>query len=638
MDDTTTQQAPDTNDSPYGILTNPATQDASPAQSAAPAQQPSNAQPPQVEHDSSMDNAQIPKVEGGDQQFNGMPLQPVRRSGLAGIVDEIRDAIAGKTTSQVYQDDAGNKYIQHPDLTSGQKWLRIAGTAIHGAAAGLANGQGPGGGARAFAAGVQAGDKEAEQRKQKEQAQNEEVKQAQLDKFNTIKLQHDQAANEFALTRMKVQAQQQDVQFSQGQIDREKGLGSADLGVYKDPADLTRVKEQNPQFWKDVYAGNIVTVPEISTDGTRQGIHVFLRTPGIGSQLVDKGTQVMDFVPGDKPNDPPKLVPRTLSIPATNDQVDSWNASAVTKYQAWMKSKQEADDKATDVNLKKEQTKTQKTDQTKNIAEANKANVEAALAKSKSGDDSTLVDMIGTGKMPAGRLSYVMARNPDLLTKVAKAYPDFDASKIDAYTKVVADFESTHKGSTGNALNSGATALKHLKELRDLNTTRSHIPHTADWTAYKNKADTLSTELAAFYGDSTIPAIDHIKSTLTSTLPGNRDSAITHQAQSMGDKLDSYEQTWKQAAPSKSYEAPMPQIDDKAKDARAELDPSYKQRRVAEMQGQPQPAQQTAQQPVQQPTPQTHAWSASAWQQSHLGQDVNAAKAAAQQQGFQVVN
>ena len=41
----------------------------------------------------------------------------------------------------------------------------------------------------------------------------------------------------------------------------------------------------------------------------------------------------------------------------------------------------------------------------------------------------------------------------------------------------------------------------------------------AAYTAYQNKADTVATELAKFYGDSTIPAIAAIKSTLTSQLP-----------------------------------------------------------------------------------------------------------------------
>jgi hypothetical protein len=131
-----------------------------------------------------------------------------------------------------------------------------------------------------------------------------------------------------------------------------------------------------------------------------------------------------------------------------------------------------------------------------------------------------------------------------------------------------------------------------LRELQDLNTVASHIPGTKAYVAYQNKADTLSTELASFYGDTTIPAIASIKSTLTTQVPGGRNAAIRTQAQSMGDKFNSYQQTWDNAAPSKAYEAPMPQIDKEAKEARAALDPRYHAQLVAEQQGAPPPSRQ----------------------------------------------
>jgi hypothetical protein len=43
----------------------------------------------------------------------------------------------------------------------------------------------------------------------------------------------------------------------------------------------------------------------------------------------------------------------------------------------------------------------------------------------------------------------------------------------------------------------------------------------------------------------------------------------------MGDKLDSFQQQWQNAAPSKAYEAPMPGISPQAIKARAALDPSF---------------------------------------------------------------
>jgi hypothetical protein len=189
--------------------------------------------------------------------------------------------------------------------------------------------------------------------------------------------------------------------------------------------------------------------------------------------------------------------------------------------------------------------------------------------------EQTLVKEMGTGKMPITRLEYLAARKPEILEAVARSFPGFDASKVKAYTDIYKDFTS---GKTAVALNSGGTALKHLKELQDLNTVASHIPHTPPWTSYQNKVDTVATELARFYGDSTVPAIAAIKETLASTLPGNREAAITTQSKSMGDKLDAYENQWIKAAPSKEYEAPLPGISAAARAARAALDPDYAQR------------------------------------------------------------
>lgn len=184
----------------------------------------------------------------------------------------------------------------------------------------------------------------------------------------------------------------------------------------------------------------------------------------------------------------------------------------------------------------------------------------------------SIVQQIGEGRAPLNNPGYLLARKPEILEAVAKAYPDFDSSKIKGYQDTYKNFTS---GKTSVELKSGGTALGHLLELRNLNTAASHIPHTPAWTKYQNKVDTLATELSKFYGDTTVPAIASIKETLASTLPGNRDAAISTQAQSMSDKMNSLEQEWVNAAPSKVYQAPMPGLSLQAKQARAQLDPNY---------------------------------------------------------------
>jgi hypothetical protein len=193
------------------------------------------------------------------------------------------------------------------------------------------------------------------------------------------------------------------------------------------------------------------------------------------------------------------------------------------------------------------------------------------------GEDGTPTQLskdIASGHITADRLSYILAKNPGILDGVMKVDPNFDSTKAGAYPALYKDFTNSKAGSAGGTLNAAATAFKHLDELIQLNTPESHIPGTADYQRYENKVDTVAPELAKVYSDSTIPGIASYKKTLAATF--NRDAAIQTQAKSMGDKVDSLVQTWKNGAPSKVYEAKMPGMDDKAMAARARLDPDYK--------------------------------------------------------------
>ena len=190
----------------------------------------------------------------------------------------------------------------------------------------------------------------------------------------------------------------------------------------------------------------------------------------------------------------------------------------------------------------------------------------------KDATNAPLVDQIGTGKIAPDKISYVLARNPELLAAVVAKYPDFDSTKATRYSDTYKDFTS---GKTSVALNSGGTALKHLRDLKhinDANPADVHVYGTDAYNEYNNLLDTVAGELAQFYQ---LPKTDGQIKSMTSTLGAvtNRNAAILRQAKSMSEKLDSYEQEWKNAAPSKSYEAPMPKIDDDARAARAELVP-----------------------------------------------------------------
>jgi hypothetical protein len=607
---------PDTTNQPASPATGPTDGATAQAQGAAPAA--ANAAQPQPQttaqpQPQTTDPTSTATIAQQPMQSSPTTLVPEKRSGLGGLVDEIRNALSPQTATQVYRDpDTGERFVQRPSRTGGQQWARLASEAMTGAAAGLSAGRGAGNGGAAPLAGMQAQQKQDQQQKQQQSEQQDEdyqiAQQQKVAQANAYLNQVNLATKQFALTRMQAQAGQDDVSFANSQEDREQKLGSVDLGSYSNHVDLADVQKVHPEFWKDATVGNVRSIPIYTADGKPNGVHLYLRQPGVGDQPATPGTQAYRYEPGSKPGEVGSLVPFTPTGTHTIRDIDNFTAAAQGELQKAQTAKAEADQKAAaaqaslaEVPLRNAQTGEAKAATAKNYAEAseapsviqkNQAEATKAVnagaggaggAAGSTGDASGLVDQIGTGKIAAKRLDYLMSRNPALLQAVVAKYPDFDSSKAASYPSTFEDF--TH-GKASQALNAGGVGLRHMEELKNLNTVESHIPGTPAYTAYQNKATTVATELARFYGTETIPGIAAIKDSLSSTLPGNRDAAINTQAKSMGDKLDQYEQTWKNAAPSSAYEAPMPGIGDAAKRARANLDPAYKARYVAELQQQ----------------------------------------------------
>lgn len=511
--------------------------------------------------------------------------------GILGVMDSVLSALTGTTAPEIGTDQEGNKYVKHTSLTHGQQWQRIAGEAVQGAAAGLAAGKGAGNMGRAAAAGVNVGMQDQAIRDQQEKDLSTEARQQNADNANNQMLKLNMAQQAWRATRLKVEATQHDIEFSQGQVDRLLKEGGTLVGTAEHVGDIGNILKVNPEVMQDmIQKHQIEILPHYNEDGTRGGITVIKMPEGYGNTVLPVGTifHTFDQTTG-------KYVEHKSADPMTARERDAYENAAGIAAQKFASDKREADLKTAQTN---QANATAKATAAKTPSEIRAANAradasEASAAKDRAlfggggsgGGGSTLVDSIGTGHVTPERMTYLISRNPDLLAAVVAKYPDFSSAKAMAYPSVYRDFASTKKGTAGGQLNAGATALKHLKELLALNTVKSHIPGTDDYVAYKNKAKTLATELAGFYGDTTIPAIHGIEETLMSQAPGGRDAAIHTQAQSMGDKFDSFEQQWRNAAPSSAWEDPMPGIDEKAQEARAALDPRYRARLVREQQG-----------------------------------------------------
>jgi hypothetical protein len=526
-----------------------------------------------------------PEVEHGttDYQIENAKRDSWGQKTLHGILD----ALGGKYDTQ-YIPTKNGVIQRNVAKTPGSQWKAIIAGALTGAAGGGGE-TGPGGGFRSFGAGFQARQKQlTSQRKEKRDEANEDVDTAQkaaLTQAQTALLTHQVSKGTFDLGRAQVDAAAGDMQ-REGDFEKviaDGGEGSQDMGIFPDFKSVISAFKEMPELHDHQAGGRLIAIPHIDASGKIDGVHAALVSPDWLSTKINRDLPIPTRSYQDG-----KLVEGSFTIPAGSLTGDQYAKLVMSQSNEALKNAQDAHEQKT----KDSRTKAQNT---LDYAEAGEHRAKAKETEldylgggegtgSAGGANMSLVDLIGRGQAPMGRLAYIAARKPELLQAVAKKYPGFDASKVEAYAKVYQDFTASKPNSAGGQLRAGATALGHLSELRRLNTPMSHIAHTPAWTAYQNKAHTLATELAKFYGDATIPAIEKIEDTLMSTLPGNRDAAISTQAQSMGRQFDNYEQQWKNAAPSAAYEAPMPGISEQAKHIRAELDPEYKQRLIEEMQ------------------------------------------------------
>jgi hypothetical protein len=534
--------------------------------------------------------ATAPQIPQQPLKTVGVPVTSLKRGGLLGVMDSMADVLAGKQRPELGKDADGNLYVKQHSLTRGEQWAKIAGEAFTGAAAGLAAGKGAGNQGKAAFAGMQA--QQAQQ-----QQQTAEMRQTMLDNANNQMLRMKMAEQAWRNTRLQTEADQHDIEFSQGQEDRLTKSGATLLGTVAHPGDLTGVLKVNPDLMKDLVNNHSLEFTPHFTDGKRDGFKVYKTPQGYRETLVAPGAEFPTFNSVTGAYDWHK----TTDADTQGHIDDYWNAAGIAA-QKFKGDKVEQDLKAAQTEETKAKTGAVPSEIAQHQAEAAAARARAAetpsaigknwaeahAAEAKATDDAissgqgpqgqALVDMIGTGQAPIGRLAYLLARKPELFAAVAAKYPNFDGGKIDSYVKAYQEFTS---GDVSRDLVSGSTALQHMAELRALNTNASHEPWSPAYTAYMTKANQVAVELAAFYGNSTIPGIESYMKNLSSQLPGKRDKAITTQAESMGDRLDNYVQKWKNAAPSDAYEAKMPGISPEARAAWQNLDPKFKDRTAA---------------------------------------------------------
>lgn len=517
---------------------------------------------------------------------------------------------ANETAVTGYDPDTGKAIVSQTSKRPSDQWKQIISGALTGLAAG--GGQtGPGSTLRRFGAGYQAGqqkqDQLAEEKNKFAQQQFENEQRAATEKANRSLLGTQILTNRFKLEQERIKAQDDQINsLNEWEKAVKTAPGAKDKGTFNNIQDAMKAVEDDPMMHDD-HAHGFATYHSNIVDGEVKGVRAAIMQPDWFDQLTDQDHDIMVKTGVDKDGKPTYF---THTLPAGSTTNNKW----ITQTMAQDKAQSDQDLKAAqakaDVDKAQAAVDRATTLTDLNAAHAQLYEAQAELAKYQAGGGvklsnragvlpgetpDSLVESIGTGHMQLDRLGYLAAKNPELLKAVVEKYPDFDNTKVAAYVQTAKEFASTKMTNAGGQMQSAGTALKHLYHLSQLNTKNSIIPGTEDYKRYQTQLNVLADELAKFYGTNTKEAREKFSGNLDSIFPGNRTAAMQEQAHAMGEKLDSLEQQWNQAAPSAAYRPKMPQIDDLAKTARAYFDPRYHQRFGAELE-QRRSGQQTPQQ------------------------------------------
>ena len=235
---------------------------------------------------------------------------------LGHVLHTVGGILGGDTTLHVTKHPDGSVEVTHDPSTEGEKWGRVAAAALGGAAHGIAVGQGPGGPARAAAAGIQTG-LQAPQQRLDQANQEASVEEERMTRAANNALIHQKAYQETLVSQqLKTKIDQQ----SADQInDFVEGLKSSpdakEFGVINNVQDLMKIAAANQDFLKSHTDLSLKAVP-VPKPGGGTELHAIATDLGDDEQPVgDSGMKVMQISV-----DPTTNKPTLTSVPAHSSE------------------------------------------------------------------------------------------------------------------------------------------------------------------------------------------------------------------------------------------------------------------------------------------------------------------------------
>jgi len=260
------------------------------------------------------------------------------------ILGRIADTMTDPETWHVRRDPKTGEVTASRDPSSlGEKWGRIAATALGGLAQGIQNAQGPGGGLRATGAGIEYGLQQPKQRMEEAQKQMDAEQQRQLRSAQHVLLDQQIAAGAFDAQKRPVEWAKEMTDFRLNTLKKLDDLGGELIAHTKSPQELMAFAKAHPDVLDDHMgtSGNTL-VPIPDQNGEIDWYRVSANT---GNQR-DPNPFTYTVARLD-PKDPTKVVYSNVTEPAGNDTINNhltklkgiWAANDKTISQATTNSK-----------------------------------------------------------------------------------------------------------------------------------------------------------------------------------------------------------------------------------------------------------------------------------------------------------
>lgn len=371
-----------------------------------------------------------------------VPITPLKRPGILGMVDSIRDTLAGKTTPELGKDPDGNTYVKQTTLTHGEQWVRIGLGALAGAAKGWAAGKGGNPGAAA-AAGLDEGEHIQDQR-QKQQTDMSAQAQAQtLQNAQSQMTRMDFAQKQMVLNRMGQKNTQEDIKFWQDQADRltkpveQGGPGGKIIGSMGSPNELRNILKVDPDVMKHMIQDHTIEmVKSIGDDGKTNGFTAILMPNGHRNQIQAPGGTGYQFDPSTGKMNEFKYADPISNGEANTNMMAEFGKQAdyeVKKAELAQKAAATEKDKA-DTEKATQESKLVPSEILKNRAEASKAIADANKAKEVDVNDpnvATLGEALARGTLTEDMITGMKQQTRAAVqTYLAQHHPNLDQKSV----------------------------------------------------------------------------------------------------------------------------------------------------------------------------------------------------------------